>query len=122
MTNTVTGEEYSIIPKVRVDWMILHVDAYSAGKRGKSGSHSPFATSNSDWLLQSKSPIRELPITSSLIPLTEEGAGRTKPGDPHVQNTVSCLHVFVFACVCVCACACVSLGVCVGTSDISGFV
>lgn len=30
----VTGEEYSIIPKVRVDWMILHVDAYSAGKKG----------------------------------------------------------------------------------------
>lgn len=38
MTGTVTGEEYSIIPKVRVDWMILHVAAYSAGKGGKSGS------------------------------------------------------------------------------------
>lgn len=88
--------------------MILHVDAYSAGKRGKSGSHSPFATSNSDWLLQSKSPIRELPITSSLIPLTEEGAGRTKPGDPHIQNTVSSLHVFVFA-LCLRVRACVRL-------------
>ena len=31
----------SIIPKVRVDWIIPHVDAYSAGKRQKSGSHSP---------------------------------------------------------------------------------
>lgn len=72
----VTGEEYSIIPKVRVDWMILRVDAYSAGKKGgeKSGSQSPFATSDGDWLLQSKSPIREL----LLILLTEEGAGRIK--------------------------------------------
>lgn len=35
----------------------------------KSGSHSPFATSDSDWLPQSKSPIREPP----LILLTEEG-------------------------------------------------
>lgn len=32
MTSTVTGKEYSIIPKVRVDGMILHVNAYSAGK------------------------------------------------------------------------------------------
>lgn len=82
MTSTVAGKEYTIIPKVRVDRMILHVDAYSAGKRGNSGSPFPFATSNSDWLLQSKSPIRELPITFSPIPLPEEGAGRTKPGDP----------------------------------------
>lgn len=35
VTSTLTGEEYSIIPKVRVDRMIRHVDAYSAGKRGK---------------------------------------------------------------------------------------
>lgn len=81
----------------------VHVDACSAGKREKRGSHSPFTMSNSDWLLQSKSPIRELPIMSSLIPLTEQGAERTKPSDPHIQNTVSCLCVFAFACVCVCA-------------------
>lgn len=59
--------------------MILHVDAYSAGKKGwggggRRGSHSPFATSDGDWLLRSKSPIREL----LLILLTEEGEGRIK--------------------------------------------
>ncbi len=82
-TNTVTVGKQSIIPKVRVDWMILHVGAYSAGTRGeKSGSHSPFPTSNNDWLLQSKSPIRKRRIPPSLITVAEEGAGRTKPGDP----------------------------------------
>lgn len=40
--------------------MILYVGAYSAGKEEKSGSHTPFASSNSDWLLRSKSPITEL--------------------------------------------------------------
>lgn len=113
VTSAVSGEEYSIIPKVRLDWMIVHVDAYSAGKRG---SHSPLTTSNSDWLLQGKSPIRELPLSSSLIPLTEERTGRTEPGDPHIQNSEFPLCVCVFVLVC----ACVSL--CVVTSGISGFV
>lgn len=29
-------------------------------KGGKEGVHTPFASSNSDWLLRSKSPITEL--------------------------------------------------------------
>lgn len=71
----VTREEYSIIPKVRVDWMILRVDAYPAGKRGKRvGPTLPLPRQTDDWLLQSKSPISEPP----LILLTEEGAGRIK--------------------------------------------
>lgn len=93
----------------------------------RAGPHSAFVKSNSDWLLQSKSPISEPPITSSLIPLPVEGAGRTKPGDPHIQNTVSCMRVSV--CVCVFSefvrrdiCMFASVGVCVGTSGISGFV
>lgn len=90
--------------------MILRVDAYSAGKRGKRGSHSPFAISNSDWLLQRKSPIRELPITASLIPLTEEGPGRTKPGDPHPSNSKYC--EFPVFCVCLGLCVRAHVYVC----------
>lgn len=41
MTSTITGKEYSIIPKVREDGMILHVNAYFAGKGGNSGSPFP---------------------------------------------------------------------------------
>lgn len=71
----------------------------------KSGSHSPFATSDSDWLLQNKSPIGEPP----LVPLTEEGAGTNKSQvTPNIQNTVSCLRV----CICICSCVCAYVYIC----------
>ncbi|CAJ1050259.1 Potassium voltage-gated channel subfamily A member 10 [Xyrichtys novacula] len=47
----------------------------------RSPSDTP---NNSDWLLRSDSPIRELPLTSSLVPLTEER--EQSPGDPHIQT------------------------------------
>lgn len=69
---------------------------------GESGSQlSPTAIGS----CQVNLPIREPPITPSLIPLTEERAGRTKPGDPHIYNTLSlrvcvCLRVFAsYVCV-----------------------
>lgn len=60
MTSIVTREEYSN-PQGEGGLDDPACGCLLCRKGGKSGSHSPFATPNSDWLLQSKSPIRELP-------------------------------------------------------------
>lgn len=64
------------------------------------GPTLPLATSNSDWLLQGKCPIRELPITSSLLPLTEEGAGEQSQVTPHSKYS----EFPAWACLVVCVC------------------